>query len=190
VQVKLIVSAFARERHFDRLKPYTTVLYSEEVLAAGVRDAFNQARPGYRDGVLLVPIAPDRIFSPVVRITEQNKNALRVVFAARRAGEEPFASVVIDAPKTPSKFVDVVVYRKDVLDEDRHPNNWTDADWEIVSVNARIDEKEPISPMGLARNILRLPGGTAAPADATTCLQLAEAVVFWSQHAMATGEVF
>ena len=146
-------------------------------LAALVERHFDRAQPGYKDGVLLVPVPAEQFFSGVVRITSETM--LKATFTARREGEEPYVQLVaVGGEKLPAKAVDIVIYRHDVLGDDAS----TDAQWEIVSINARpTEEPEPLTPTAMMRNMLELPGGTRA---VYTAQEFALATRYWSQHAM------
>lgn len=146
-------------------------------LAALVRDHLRHGKPGYKDGVLLVPVPEDGFFSGVVEVTPETK--LEAAFTARREGEEPFVQVVaVGGEKLPAKVVEIVLYRHDVLGDEAV----TDAEWEIVSINARAtEEPEPLTPMAMARNFLESPGGTTA---AYTAIEFARSIEYWSKRAM------
>jgi hypothetical protein len=180
--LKIVMSPFARGRHFVEGQPYSYSALTEEKILERVRENFKLARGGYRDGVLLVPISPTFIFSPVVRITDANKHLLRAVFEARQPGEAPRKKVVIDCEKSPARFVDVVLYRADVLMEGKENSDLT-ADYEVISINARIDDKEPMSVGAMARNMGGLKGGTHGE---YTALELVESINYWADKAMAT----
>jgi len=152
-----------------------------EELVALVESHFGAARPGYRDGVLLVRVPPENFFSGVVQVTPETP--LRATFEARREGEDAFISVVaLGGEKLPARAVDVVLYHRDVLLEDGPDSVSTEAEWEIVSLNARATEgPEPLTPTAMARNLLGLPGGTTAEYSAR---EFAEAIVYWSSRAM------
>lgn len=151
--------------------------------AAGLaRIAPLSVTPGYRDGVILVRVDPKGFFCGVVEVTP--KTVLRAKFAPRREGEAPFLSVeAVGGTKLPAAYVELVLYRRDVLLETNE--NSTEADWELISINARPTEgPEPLTPMAMARNQLGLPGGTAAM---YTSEQWAESVRYWSTRAMIAG---
>lgn len=154
---------------------------TNEELVAMVESHFGAAKPGYRDGVLLVPVPPEGFFSGVVQVTPETP--LRATFEARRQGEDAFVSVVaLGGEKLPARAVDIVVYRRDILLEDGPDSVSTDAEWEIISLNARATEgPEPLTPMAMARNLLGLPGGTHAEYSAQ---EFAEAIIYWSSRAM------
>jgi len=143
---------------------------------------FDAAKPGYRDGVVLVSVDPLGFFSGVVELTEETE--LVSIFAPRREGEKPVIQTTAKGgEKLPARYVELVLYRRDVLLEDGEPT--TDADWELVSINARATEgEEPMTPDAMARNMANLEGGTAA---AYTAEQFMESILYWSSRAMAGG---
>lgn len=121
---------------------------------------FDQAVPGYRDGVLKVPVKVwrDDFLMPGPYIEGKKYEA---IFEPRAEGEEPVMNIINNDPKIPCKFVDVILYRADVLAEDGDRS--TDSDWEIVSINGKQEDKEePIPPVTMARNHLHKKGGTQA----------------------------
>lgn len=158
---------------------YSHFAGSFEELAKLAEAHFGEAKPGYRDGVVLVPVPAEGFFSGVVEVTPETP--LRATFTARRKGEEPYLQVeAVGGEKSPARFVEVVLYRHDVLAVDNSAS--TEAEWEVISVNARATEGlEPLTPMAMARNFLRLPGGTAAE---YTVEEFARAIVYWSTRAM------
>lgn len=185
---KVIVSDFAVNRHFAPGKPFSYCEMSCPELIWRVKHDSDVIKPGYRDGVILVPLLNvSKVFSPVVRITEENKHLLRVEFGVRQDGELPRKKVVIDCPKTPAKYVDVVLYRRDVLMESGEASaplwDGSTADWEVISINARVDEVEPMAVGAMARNMGGLPGGTKGT---YTAEQLVESINYWADKAMAT----
>lgn len=141
---------------------------------------FDKAEPGYRDGVILVPIPADKVMSGVVEVTEGMP--LVTSFIRRRPDEEPFIEAVAPGqPKLPAKTAKIVLYRHDVLEEGNEAS--CDAEWEIVSLNASPVEGEmPMHPITMMRNMMVRPGGTAAT---YTAEQFCEAIHFWSTRVMA-----
>ncbi len=149
-----------------------------------VQATFSQAKPGYRDGVVLVPVPPGRFLTGIVQLQEGDK--LVGDYKARKAGEEPRKTtrVVSYAGKQPCKGVDVVLYRHDVLVETGEAS--CDAEWEIISVNGRISEEDqPIAPGTLMANHFELDGGTATGlSDSEFVAKLRESVLYWKDKAM------
>lgn len=147
---------------------------------------FHRAKPGYRDGVCLVPVPAEGFFCGVVTLEEGDVLVGR--YEARREGEEPRKELRVrregpgrapGATKSPCVAVDVVLYRRDVLEEGNEP--CTGEDWDIVSINGRLTEDEmPIAPMTLIANHFELDGGTAtgmSPEEFETALR--KSVLFW-----------
>ena len=150
-----------------------------EALVHKVEEYFGDAKPGYRDGVVLVSVPPEGFFSGVVEVTTETP--LKATFERRHEGEDAFVQVVaVNGQKLPAKAVDIVLYRKDVLAADG--DETSGAEWDIISINARPTEgEEPAHPVAMARNFLGLPGGTKVE---YTAQQFAEAVMYWSHRAM------
>ena len=144
-------------------------------------------RPGYRDGVVLVDIEPawlraKKFYTSIIKLDDKVK--LNASYAPRRIGEDSFIRIGAKAKKQEAKYVSVVLYRKDVLEENNERE--TDAEWEIVCIKARLtEEEEPMDPYTMARNFLHLKGGTKGD---FTAQQFAESIVYWNQHAMTVGK--
>lgn len=154
---------------------------SWEELVSLVEKYFGEAKSGYRDGVMLVPVPSDGFFSGVVEVNSDTP--LKATFEARRKGEDPYLQIVaLGGEKLPAKTVDVVLYRRDVLLEEGPDHVSTEAEWEVISINARpTEEPEPLTPMAMARNFLVLPGGTKAD---YTAEEFARSIIYWSKRAM------
>jgi len=160
------------------------------------------AVPGYRDGVLVVPVAPYGFRTGLVTLREGDELVGR--YEARRPGEEPRKSVYAKAAvetlwasdeecdiyveemreKIPAIAVDVILYRHDVLAEDGDAE--TDAEWEIISVNARPTVgPEPIAPMVLMHNHFGSEGGTSTNMTLKEFeAALRESFEYWKDKAM------
>ncbi|NQT49464.1 DUF3228 family protein [Candidatus Kuenenbacteria bacterium] len=154
--------------------------YEEEKLLVDlVKENFHLAKPGNRDGVVLVPVPPEGFFTGIVDVTRDTK--LGVLFQARSKDEDPYIKVLaMSRNKLPAKAVEIVLYHRDVLAENNE--NSSIADWEIVSINARAtEEPEPQNPVSMARNFLDLPGGTKTE---YTAEEFARAIIYWSTKAM------
>lgn len=142
-----------------------------------------------------------QFFSSIVKLKVGMQ--MRTVVAVRPGGlpdEQPYPqSVVLGDKKTPSQWVDVILYHRDALGiEERTwkrpglPDVTVDDDWQVVSVNAHIrPEGEPPTPMAMARNHakrLGRPEGVGGTAREYTDTDYMEAELFWSTHAMVAGE--
>jgi len=124
------------------------------------------ARDGYRDGVLLIEMQPSEVclfwtYNDYPRFEGMKLSACYEKTTGREH-EPPQLKVKIEEDKLPCKFVDIVLYRHDVLAENNE--NTTDAGWEIISINGRLDKEPlPIDPLTIVRNWKQLPGGSAMP---------------------------
>lgn len=156
---------------------------SESELLNLVFDNFFSGKEGYREGVWLVTVPPDNFKSGVVQLTEGDE--LQGTFEARREGETPRKVVTtIGREKLPAKHVEIVLYRRDVLEEDPEYN--AVADWEVISINASPTEgPAPVPPIALIANHFGMSGGTATKYTALEFEEaLRESVMFWHDKAM------
>ncbi len=177
-KVKIAISDFVKRQTPESKYSHTTLSWDE--LLEEIQKRFDFARTGYRDGVVLVNLNPKFFFTSVVPVVENEKYSF--VFKARQEGEAPFLQSDVYGQKVRAKYVDVVLYRSDVLSENNE--NTSDADWEVVSINASpTDGPVPMTPMTMARNQLRLVGGTLGRYSPE---EWAESVNFWSKHVMVT----
>ncbi len=122
--------------------------------------------PSYRDGVLLVHMDKSKVskfytFDAYPMFEGMGLDA-QWARTPGREHEPAKLQVTILEPKIHCRFVDIVIYKKDVLEEDG--DDVTGAEYDIVSINGRLaKDAPPIDPMTLTRNWLHLPGGTAMP---------------------------
>jgi len=148
---------------------------------------FHRHKTGYRKGVILVPVEPEGFFTGIVQLQEGDK--LVGEYKARRTGEDPRkSSYSLTGKKIPAKSVWIVLYNHAVLIEKNE--NESEADWEVVSVNASPTEEEPPIPTGaLIANHLELSGGTATNmTDTEFVTLLRKSVEFWKDKALACPE--
>lgn len=118
---------------------------------------------GYRDGVYLVQMPKHEVglfhTFDAYPMFEGMKLDAQWARVPGREHEPAKLQVEILEPKISCRFVDIVIYRKDVLEEDG--DEVTGCDYDIVSVNGRLKkDPPPIDPMTLVRNWLHLKGGT------------------------------
>jgi hypothetical protein len=118
---------------------------------------------GYREGVYLVQMPKHEV--PLFKtfdaypMFEGMKLDAQWEKVPGREHEPAKLQVKILEPKIPCRFVDIVIYKKEVLEEDK--DDVTGADYDIVSINGRLKkDPPPIDPMTLVRNYLHLKGGT------------------------------
>ena len=168
-------------------------LISEEALIARIEAAFDQRKPGYRDGVCLVPVDPKGFYTGIVTVS---------MARGGRAGETPRKTFCLDtrvarkvpeglllvegapAAKVPAKAVDVVLYHRDVLGEEGETH---EAEWLITSVNASPVEGEmPMNPATMMANHFGYSGGTdthMTPEEFVDALR--ESYWFWRDKTFA-----
>jgi hypothetical protein len=157
---------------------------SDEELLSRIHTGFPNAIPGYREGVILVPIDPISFHSSTVSLKQGD--LLVGEYVARKEGEEPRKSTYsLNGQKLPAKRVDVVLYAHHVLKENNE--NETDCDFEIVSVNASADlEEAPISTGALIANHFELSGGTSTNmTDSEFVALLKKSVLYWKDKSQA-----
>lgn len=178
--MKITINQFVLRQTSD--SQYSHYEHGWESLCALVVANFDKAEPGYREGVVLVPVPAEGFMSAVVDLGKAMvadlDGTLRAEFIERQPGETAHLKVTTCAPKQPARVVKVVCYSHDTLGGEAS----SDAPWEVVSINAGMVDDEPMTPMAMARNFLELPGGTKAE---YTAEEFARAILFWSQHAMA-----
>ena len=155
-------------------------------LAAMVEAGFTNAKPGYRDGVVLVPVLPEAFFSGVRELV--GGEPIWGKYESRREGEEPRKVVITGSrDKLPAKNVDIVLYSSSVLAEDgSNESPAEEGNWEVISVNANpFDSEMPIPPETLMHNHFGSDGGTATHmSDGEFVAALQESFEFWKNKAM------
>jgi hypothetical protein len=186
--VEIKASKFVKRQTKDSEFSYFSGSWEELEYMTGLY-FISYSKFGYRDGVLLVNIpVVDNFYSAVVPITEEIE--FETIFESRREGEQSFKKSIAYGKKSPANRVDIVLYHKDVLEEDEtDKESLTGADWEIVSINCSPYEYEiPMTPIAKARNILACtdhPFGKGGSCDTnSTAVELAECVAFWATHTM------
>ncbi|MBI9018174.1 MAG: hypothetical protein JEZ07_13035 [Phycisphaerae bacterium] len=157
------INNFARRQ--TKHSEFTHFINSWEELADLTTEQFRVGNysEGYRDGVVIVHLPPDSCslfltYSgfPMYEGIKLNAEYRKIV---GREHEAPRIIITPAEPKLQCKYVDIILYRADVLEEDSDRS--TDAAWEIVSINGRLCETaSPLSSMAIVRNWKHLPGGT------------------------------
>jgi hypothetical protein len=152
---------------------------TDEELIARIQENLKDGKTGYREGVLLVPVNPEGFYSSVVLLHEGDK--LAGEYVARIKGEEPRKSTYVVKPLEKIKAVSVcvVLYSHALLAETKE--NDTDADYEVISINASDTEfEQPIPPNTLIANHFQLSGGTATNmTDEEFVSSLRQSVMYW-----------
>lgn len=133
-----------------------------DTVASLTKQHFGSAKPGYRDGVLEVPVPPDGFYTSIVEIEPGTE--VVGVFGSRREGELPYMQITLPPGQEnnmPAKSVNIILYARETLEESG--DETTGADWDVISINAspaEPGEQEPIKPETLMRNYFMEPGGT------------------------------
>jgi len=160
------ISEFVKRQSYD--SQYTDYKGSWNDLVNRTTEEFKKGNysPGYRDGVILVHMDPVEVGLFYTYndfpLFEGMKLSASYEKTAGREHEPPQIKVKIEEDKKHCKFVDIVLYRHDVLAENNE--NTTDAEWEIISINGRLSEEPlPMEPLTIVRNWKQLPGGSAMP---------------------------
>jgi hypothetical protein len=118
---------------------------------------------GYRNGVIIIHVPfpfVHRFFTySDFPMFEGMKLSAVYEKVPGREYEPPKLQVKIEEDKKRCNYVDLILYHHDVLEEDKDAS--TDAEWEIVSINGRLNEDPPpMDPITIVRNWKHLPGGT------------------------------
>lgn len=161
---KIQTSEFVKKRHTVESE-FTHFVGSWEDLEKIVTIELdkNNIEQGYRDGVIIIPLKGDiaQRFKTHTDFPmfEGMKLSAQYRKITGRESEPSQVCVKIEEPKLKCKYVDIVLYRADVLEEDNDRSS--NAEWEIVSINGRL-QKEPhcMDPLTIVRNWKHLPGGT------------------------------
>ena len=163
---------------------------SFEDVAALARQSWHLRKPGYRDGVVTVPVPTKGFYSGIVQLNEGDK--LCGEFKARRPGETPRKSVqAAGRAKMPAEAVELVLYSSKVLAEDgENCLPPSDGNWELISINASpVEGDQPIEPSVLLANHFGQDGGTATNmTDAELVAQLKVSVEFWADKVNASAD--
>jgi len=163
-----------------------------------VQKNWHHRKPGDGEGdsvdrKVLVPIvAIGSLFfcPPRVKLVEGMPVQARVAVRAgqENTGELPTVETWIDANdaesydlvETPASHIDVVCYSAEALMENGGTRS-TDCEWEIVTILASSNEKEPMNPITMARNFLGAPGGTKSD---YTAEEFAKAILFHANQGL------
>lgn len=187
----IILSDFAKrqtpESRFSHFNGTT------EELISRVKLSLLYAIPGYRDGVIRVPINDiEGFFSSTVTLKEGD--TFTGVYAPRKPGEMPRKQIgVVGGQKMPAKRVEVILYHRDVLAEGGENTPQADgkfAKWEIVSINATPTlDPEPMTVGTLLANHLHEAGsndgGTSTGmTDEELVKALRVSFLYWRDKAM------
>jgi len=142
---------------------------------------------GYRKGVILVRVLPQRFRSAIVEITPDTEFVAS--YESRQQGEEPRLVVRAKGAKQRAVIAEIVLYHHDVLEEDGDASSLRE--WEIISINASpiaYGKEIPMQPNTLIANHFHLDGGTKTYMNAEGFQEaLRESVMYWKDKALVVG---
>ena len=125
---KIIISPFCKNREQQ------TCDVPLESKIKDIHDNLPNAKPGYRDGVILVEVSPSG-FRGQIR-TLQSGDTLQGVFKPRQEGETPRKEIRTAGAPDPLAAVFAVLYHRDTLAEGDE-NSDLSADYEVVTFLAQ-----------------------------------------------------
>ena len=176
------VNDFAKRQIGETGKSSRFSYYTGEAneLSKLVEENFDNKKNGYRDGVYTVSVPSEDFYSGISKIDENSIIWSRM--EARRRGEEPvLTNSNLNGVKEPAKFTDIVIYSHEVLAENNEFT--TDAEYEVISINASFDENQPMTPETIKRNHYGNAGGTNDhKTEAEFEKDLKEAEEYWSKY--------
>lgn len=190
--MEIVLNSFVLRQTID--SPYTHWMIPDGEVISRAVDAMEagNAKRGYRDGVLVVPVNPEGFFTALVVLEEGDD--LVGSFKPRREGEFPRKTFHKPADenwvKPEAKAVDVILYASTTLAEDgSNELPAEEGNWEVVSVNGRpTDEEAPIDPITLMYNHFHVPGSndggsSTGMSDSEFVALLREAHEYWKDKA-------
>lgn len=141
----------------------------------------NEPGTGSVDGdVLLVNVPSTGFRTNIAPITADNAFQVEIIETSRVDGEAavPLLTIYTDECFPPAEFVKLVLYRADVLERDS--DRASDAEWELVAINAQPEADTPMHPETMKRNALDQIGGTLRE---YTAEEWERAESYWGMHA-------
>lgn len=138
--------------HYDG--PWSEV----EALTRKYQTDFEPGTGSVDNDVILVNVPAANFYTTITPITDENRHLVEERDHVRQDGEKPVSMKFIKGHKQPAKFVQIVCYRADVLARD--DGRTTNAEWEIVAINAQLDKYTPMHPTTMLRNNNHDEGGT------------------------------
>lgn len=151
-------------------------------------DNFHRATPGYREGIIEIPVPPEGFVSSV-RILEPG-DKLSGSYSPRPGDISGSCRKLVSTTgdKSPAKSVSIIMYRSDVLGEEG--NNTLPPDttnFEVVMINASpIDRPLAMPPLTMLANLAGEAGGTYTPVPdpAAKLQELIDAFLDWKDKAI------
>lgn len=180
VEGKIAVSGFAKT--FNKREGLNSYFEgSWETLVKLVAQNWKNQEPGtgsINGDVILVNVPAEGFKTSITEITDENKHLVEKREHVRQDGEKPVSMKVLKGVKPPAKYVQVVVYRADTLAQDNDRSS--DAEWEIIAVNAQLDLDTPMHPTTMLRNENHEDGGTLRSYSDS---EWSASETYWETHA-------
>lgn len=185
----IVMSPFARRQTED--SQFSHFAGSEAQLIELVEQHFVDAKPGYRDGVLCVPVKPSWFYSGIVELEDGDR--LLGVFRKRPSDKLPRKSTYAKVGnKMPAKYVEVILYHSDVLRETSDADEMSYCPgnaWVIISINGSpTKEPVPVEPTTMMYNHFKMDGGTSTNmTDEQFVAALKQSLDFWWNKSLCPG---
>lgn len=189
--ISLAISSFVRRQTAD--SEFSFFSGTDEQLISLVQENWHKRIPGQgAANVWQVPVSPADFYSSLIVLKEGDTLAGRYV--SRVPGELPRKSTWAVGQKAPAKTVWIIVYSAEVLAKDN--NRSSDADWEIISINATGFEHDGPMPMSVGTLLANHfhehgsnDGGTSTGlSDSELVAKLKESYFFWRDKAFCKNE--
>lgn len=180
--INIAISDFVRRQTAQ--SDYSHYAGSDEDLIALVQSNWDLKIPGQgASGVWQVPVNPADFYSSLIILQDGMK--LAGEYTARVEGELPRKRTWAVGGKQPAKSVYIIVYSAETLEKDGGRSS--DADWEIISINAtpfELNAPMPMSVGTLLANHFHVSGsndgGTSTGlSDSELVEKLRESYFFW-----------
>lgn len=195
MRANVVIGDFCRKTFLKRQENFTpSNLHdgqwqeqAEKELLARITSGLSmeKVRPGYRPGVILVGINPEGFKMRHRELVEGDY--LFGGYKARVPGETPRkkTQVLHVGEVPPAKYVDAVLYHRDVMIEDGEtvPEG---VDYEVVALLAKdVEGDEPMDPDTLIANHFGFDGGTSTKMNPEQFeAKLRESVNYWKNRAL------
>ena len=182
----IAISDFLRSRLGSEL-PYSHFDGSGDELLELVQANFDNAEPGYREGVLEIPLDPEGFHSPICKL--KDGDTVTSEYKSRIEGEKPRLSPggVVGGKKTPARGCSIILYSRETLEEGGTPS--TGADYDVIMIQARAHEgPEPMNFITMLHNYFGSDGGTDPQMTPEEFLsELGPAFRYANSYAMLAG---
>ena len=188
-EVSLGWSEFGLNRHKREAGNSYSSLSPDQIVSF-VQHGWSRRAPGQGetgiDRKVVVPVQPITggfFCPPRAKLVEGMQ--IKAEVKTRQAGEDPFVETYVEEAEArkhnalteiPAGRVSIVCYSAEALLENNGTRS-TDCDWEIITILATEKDKEPMTPLTMARNFLEMTGGTKSVYSAE---EFAESIYYHS----------